>query len=472
MYKKIESFGHRSSSLMELARLPLLVGVEDNSVGDVCSICLCEFVDPFTLPCGHRFHCFCLASVLQVSHHCPVCRVGVPHLISGSLASLLHVELPVYSDLQMVTATTREMLERLRRMLTSGDIEKIPFASALLVPDADGVLHAPEIRREAMLTLQVLMPMAQTAGRGCGTQLLQRIALHDPDTLVRYTAMKTLGEAGKAGDTECLQCLAKILAAPASNEEVRACAAEVLKSMMPRGNEFGMRCMLVALQDPDIAVRDIAMSAIRVTGPRGESFETLHGLGLLARRHEDANVRQAALELIADLEEIGGDYGVEVALAGMWDQVEDVQRAAVNSVRRLCRRGDARAVNTFLQLATSDCAEWLSNEAFASLVDVASKGDRAVVKAASVSLGCAAVQLEAARVIKNLAVRGEHRDAVITLLDHVKGTDEEAACLALESLELTASKSDVQVVAVLSALRESSNDRIQMCAAQTMQRLR
>jgi hypothetical protein len=230
--------------------------------------------------------------------------------------------------------------------------------------------------------------------------------------------------------------------------------------------------MLVAFQDPDLAVRDIAMSALRVTGARGECFETVQGLGLLARRHQDASVRQAAFELIADLAEIGGDHGVEVSLAGMWDAVEDVQRAAINSVRRRCRCGDERAVNTFLQLASNDCAEWLGNEAFASLVDMAVKGDRAVVKAASVSLGCAAVQLEAARVIQNLAVCGEHPDAVIILLEHAKGTDEEAACLALDSLVFTANRRDNQVVAVLSALRESNNDRIQMSADQTLQKLR
>ena len=50
------------------------------------------------------------------------------------------------------------------------------------------------------------------------------------------------------------------------------------------------------------------------------------------------------------------------------------------------------------------------------------------------------------------------QDAVIALLEFAKGTDEEAACSALNSLDFAVNKSDNHQVTVMSTLRESSNE--------------
>ena len=45
-----------------------------------------------------------------------------------------------------------------------------------------------------------------------------------------------------------------------------------------------------------------------------------------------------------------GDCSVDVVLAWIWDPVEGVRRAVINTAQRFCCRGDECAVNTFWQL--------------------------------------------------------------------------------------------------------------------------
>ena len=44
------------------------------------------------------------------------------------------------------------------------------------------------------------------------------------------------------------------------------------------------------------------------------------------------------------------DYSIDVVLAWIWDPVEGVRRAVINTARHLCCRGDECAVNTFWHL--------------------------------------------------------------------------------------------------------------------------
>ena len=79
---------------------------------------------------------------------------------------------------------------------------------------------------------------------------------------------------------------------------------------------------------------------------------------------------------------VKGNHSVDVVLAWIWDPVEGVQRAVINTTRRLCCRGDESAVHTLWQLTINSPTQ---------RPRVTARG-----KAAIAFLGRATVALEAA----------------------------------------------------------------------------
>ena len=138
------------------------------------------------------------------------------------------------------------------------------------------------------------------------------------------------------------------------------------------------------------------------------------------------------------------DYSVNVVLAWIWDPVEDVRRAVINTARRLCCRDDECAVNTFLQHTISRSFQrpkvigpWQGFNRF--------------------------LWVQLWRWKLRTWMRTWLFEVASRRRDRIAGS---CPRKLVNSLVFAVNKSDDHRVAVISALRESSNERSQMSVNQ------
>eukprot|EP00747_Dinoflagellata_sp_TGD_P221809 gnl/TRDRNA2_/TRDRNA2_93588_c0_seq1.p1 gnl/TRDRNA2_/TRDRNA2_93588_c0~~gnl/TRDRNA2_/TRDRNA2_93588_c0_seq1.p1 ORF type:complete len:336 (-),score=57.64 gnl/TRDRNA2_/TRDRNA2_93588_c0_seq1:121-1059(-) len=279
---------------------------------------------------------------------------------------------------------------------------------------------------------------------------------------VRGAALKALKEFEQRGSEATFQVVREVLKDPNASADIRVMAVDLLQALSVPGDVCSIRTALFALQVRDVSVRSTALKTLQqIGGARGKSRELLEEAAGLASNHEEQSVRVAAMELVGQLEQVGGSFGISAASTGLCDADADVRQASMGTLRQLLRKGDPDAVNLLCNLIDRESTDSaLRTSALELLIHVARRGDPAATASAAVSLGDrdSGVQGAAAKVLKQLCVRGESDEAVrclLPLLDQRREprNEPEACRVAVEVIGYIASVDGRDGGAVVAALR-------------------
>jgi len=468
-----------------------------------CAICLSALdrASTFRLPaCGHTFHTLCIASALQNSMLCPLCRVEVKDSVCSNVAQRLMADSPQESasslaaELLMdlgardrgssssseVETTPEETANAIRLAVRLGDASKVPAIASLLgVNMKPSQRPHPVVRLAAIESLRAIVPTFHTFWPGWPhvRQLLRDVCTGDDNFEVQRAALTALKDVGSRGDEEDLTAIGQVLEVCA-DADVRILAVDVLQALSVTGDRCSVRVATIALGDTDCSVRSTALSTLRtISGTRGECTELIGELASLISGHELPEVRAAALEIVGQAEVPGSPYGIAVASNALRDQSEEVTAAALTTLRKLWQQNDPQAVQTLKDLVLPGNAQTkdavLRCNALAVLQNVASRGnaDAAAVAVNAMSDEDDGVRAAAAQAVKQLAERGdiEVTTALLGLTNH---SDPGVQVLAIEVLGAVARANDNQVGPRLQELSQSQDDTIKLAAARALKQLR
>lgn len=477
------------------------LGVDGHPAQD-CPVCLGPLSrsSNFVLPCGHHFHSMCCGMALQVSAACPSCRTEVQDSTYESLASQLQTDPTVNGDLAsevLVSLRSRARegrdassgiseeatIDAMRSAVRRGDANKVPSIAALLGRGAGAQarsLQPPAVRVAAVAALRSLVPLFPDtwAGHVPVLSLLRGVATTDADEEVRCSAMRCLGEVGRKGEEASFLAVRCVLEDRCAGSDLRDAAANALQALSVRGDLASMRLALLALKDSDDSVRSVGWATLaQVCGPEGACPEFLPDLAAVAAdRGLWPEVRAQALELVAQLEEKGGLFGIGIATtAAMEDRDEDVAVTALQSLRRMCRRGDAETVAQLAQLARAsrDRPERLRSEALGVIVQVAKPGDAVATATAAALLTDPEPSVAAAAcdLLKKLGQRGD-TEIVPSMLELLRSRESEVRRMAAEVLGYVAHPQDSKATAALEKLARSGDFEASMAAERALGQLR
>mmetsp|Transcript_63266 Transcript_63266/g.137636 ORF Transcript_63266/g.137636 Transcript_63266/m.137636 type:complete len:500 (-) Transcript_63266:75-1574(-) len=465
---------------------------EDEDGEQVCSICIgplsCASV--FTLPlCGHTCHALCLASALQISSACPICRLPVDGDVQRQVARALTADsggagssqlaAEITADLkrngQRTSASTESvhsLLAALRRVAEEGDASRIPFVATLMSQQSSS-----EVRLAAVETLRVLASRARILRPGPprGLEILQCACLSNDEDDVRMAALQAIRSVSPLGEESSLEVVSQLLRGAAS-PDVRVLASDVLQSLAIRGQPCSIRVAMAALQDPDSSVRSAALNTLRTICPRGscEPAVLKEIGGLASGSNLLLEVQCAALDLLGHVGEAGEPYSLHVASAVLRNDSarEEAQQAALAAFRRLAPRGNSKAVEILASVVKSSRQDWLQCACLDELANVAERGDPVAVGAAVGALGNdeIAAKQAAKQALKQLCTRGD-RSLMEQLLALVMGQslDVEGRAAAIEVLGCVTVHDD-KVIDILRGFRDDQEDSIKMAAEQALLR--
>jgi len=468
-----------------------------------CAICLSALdrASTFRLPaCGHTFHTLCLASALQNSMLCPLCRMEVKDAVCNEVAQKLMSDSPQESastlaaellmDLRArehgssssseAEKSPEETADAIRRAVRLGDASKVPAIASLLgVNVKPSQKPHPVVRLAAVESLKAIVPTFHTFWPGWPhvRQLLRDVCIGDDNFEVQKATLTALKDVGSRGDEEDLTAISQVLEESA-DADVRILAVDVLQVLSMTGDRCSLRVATIALGDRDCSVRSTALSTLRsICGTSGECPELVGELASLISGHELPEVRAAALEIVAQAEALGSPYGISVASTALRDQSEDVTAAALTTLRKLWKPNDPQAVETLKDLVLPGGAQTkdvnLRCNALVALQHVAKRGnaDAAALAVNAMVDDEDCVQLAAAQALKQLA---EHGDIEVTtaLLGLTKHGNHSLQTLAVEVLGGVARANDNQVGPRLQELSQSQDDTLQMAAEKALKQLR
>jgi len=468
-----------------------------------CAICLSalERASTLRLPaCGHTFHTLCLASALQHSMLCPLCRAEVKDPVCNDVAQRLMADSPQESASSLAAEllmdlraresgsssssdqhqSPEETADAIRRAVRLGDASKVPAIASLLgVGMKPSQKPHPVVRLAAVESLRSIVPALHNFWPGWPhvRQLLRDVCTGDDNFEVQKAAVTALKDVGSRGDEEDLTTIAQVLEESADSD-VRILAADVLKALGVAGDRCSLRVATIALGDRDASVRSTALSTLRcICGSRGECPELVGELASLISGHELPEVRAAALEIVAQAEALDGPYGIGVASNALRDQSEEVTAAALTTLRKLWNHKHPQAVETLKDLLLPGNAQSkdavLRCNACVVLQNIAVRGnaDAAAVAVKAMADDDDSVRTAAAQALKQLA---EHGDIEVTtaLLGLTQHSDVGVQTLAVELLGNVARAGDNQVSPRLQELKKTHDDTLQMTAEMALKQLR
>lgn len=404
---------------------PLASDLDGVGEEEVCAVCLCDLAraPTFALPgCGHRFHSLCIAASLQPVSLCPMCRGEVEdaacndlarHILASSdcmasstLAVEIIMELNGRGRTQKSEITEQATIDALHHAAKQGDSSKVGSIAALI---GSGT---PAVREAAVQALKALVPAFSSMWPGLQAVIsaLCGCAKADTSVAVRIEALRALQEIGQRRkdaqeNQKSLLTARELVEDRSCNPDVRLQAAELILAVGQREDPCSIAGALAAVADPDSAVRAVGLRSLKQTVTKS-NFDEL--LGLL--RSSEPEVRIFALQLLGQVEEVGGRAGMEVASAAIEDNDEEVSAAAMVLLCKLAPKGDSDSVNLMARLAGSlHKHPRTSVAALEALSRIAAKGDPVAVE---VSLSEVAnpdllMRNAAIRSSKLLAVRGD-----------------------------------------------------------------
>jgi len=321
--------------------------VVDVDEENACSVCLSNLncARQFTLPdCGHTFHALCLASVLQQTLLCPLCRRSVAERTCRELAVILISDVTEGAGSTLGAEILSEpgglgvrkrarrvgvdfdisaqvMVEKLKRAARECDATQVPLIASMLGHGSgQGEPQFPrEVRIAALEAMRYIAPRVKSTwpGNPYGLELVQSTCTLDPDTEVRCASFQALRDISPRGLSSSLAAVREVLRDTLQADEVRVAAADALQSLAVAHDRSSIVTALSAFADKDYSVRGVAMRTLRHICPRGECREAVDELaGLLRGRNDivvDADLKRNVLELMQDLEEPGGVAGLSAA---------------------------------------------------------------------------------------------------------------------------------------------------------------
>lgn len=251
---------------------------------DECAVCLSglDRAPTFQLAsCGHCFHRLCLASALQVSPLCPLCRQQVSEEVALSLVQTLFAS-PEGASSGATAALAAELLTELRargprtidaelnaeetiialqRVVQQRDDSKIPYVAALLQagePESD-IRQPLEVRVAAVAALRKMVPAFPAAWPGW-QPVLQLLAVTASccalgEEGLRLAAVQALREVTRPGDPLALSVAQQILVSKSAGLELRLAAGNLLQTLAVQNDADTVHAALIALGDEDHTLR-------------------------------------------------------------------------------------------------------------------------------------------------------------------------------------------------------------------------
>jgi hypothetical protein len=490
---------------LSVAATPGAVPYKMEGMCDICNQEVEPIYEAITLPkCGHSFHPLCAAlSLRNNSKTCPCCQTEVEmrscreaaiKLFSHqSFAGGSEFAAECLKQLRAKEAAEQEaqqakIIEDIRQSGQPGDESQMSSIADVLA-DAGG--QPPEVRLAAVEALRAKVPTFASTWPGLPSvlALLQTAACRrSPDEdaneeAVRLAALGALREVAPSGDEESLSLCCRLLSGASNGcdepEELRLALAELVQKLALRGHLGSLRAALAALGDASSMVRSTGFGILRrICGPRGDCDGFFRELAPVATGHKESEVRAAAMELISQVEAEAGEDGLAVATAGLYDPDEEVQQAALATLRRLWRRGSPEAVEALTSLACSPAAAVrLRCAALEALRGVAERGDSEAAFTAAMLLGDGEflVRAAAAQTLKQVCRRGDGQVVGVLLGFLQRRSDEQR--LAVEALGLAAGPDDILALGALAGLRDGQDGGdedlgLRMAAEQALRRIR
>lgn len=472
---------------------------------DECAVCLSglDRAPTFQLAeCGHCFHSLCLASALQVSPLCPLCRQPVSEDVALSLvqtlfasfegsssgaASALAAELltelrargPRTIDAEL---NAEETIAALQRAVQQRDDSKIPYVAALLqAGEPESHVSQPiEVRVAAVAALRKLVPAFPVAWPGWQPVLQLLTVTASSSNLgeepLRLAAVQALREVARPGDPLALPVAQQILASGSVGLELLLAAGSLLQTLAVQDDADTVHAALLALGSEDHTLRGFGAAALRKAWPQNRDDAALQGLALLTKPGAGLpEVRQQALELLGQLSEAGEPLSLAAAgLALECEQDESVVLAALRSLTMLGRAGawcSSDAMNGLLHLVIEPRRS--ANLRVAALEALPRLAQRGHLPAASAAATCladddAALRNGAAQALRQLLQRDvELEELLLPVASHY---DPDVCKVALEFLGMTSS-SGGRGEALLLQCRGSSDAGLAGAAERALKRL-
>eukprot|EP00928_Gymnodinium_smaydae_P025745 TRINITY_DN20415_c0_g1_i2.p1 TRINITY_DN20415_c0_g1~~TRINITY_DN20415_c0_g1_i2.p1 ORF type:complete len:551 (+),score=105.20 TRINITY_DN20415_c0_g1_i2:95-1654(+) len=447
----------------------------------ICPLCIGDLncAQQFTLPeCGHTFHCLCLATVMQLSSLCPVCRAPVDRrelqpLVAGMQAdtkgaALLVAELQG-EDMQRATkaaggrspaaeSSVQAMVDELQRTAEGGGGNS-SLALSLLETAAPAEVRMAAVQAVHAVALRAIRvnPEAEPGGL---TALLG-ICTSDHDDDVRLAALWATKSICKRGTVATLQAVGAILQDRGASQDAKTLAADLLQAVALYNQEESKRVALTALVDDDISVRSVALATLRSVCPRGDKG-VIKDLGGIAAGHSSEDARCSAMDAIASIEEVGGDYGLHVLMSALRDRCPEVRLQALAALRRLAPHGSEKVVRHIASLISGNSVDSeLHAQLIGALRDFARRGDAAAVCMALEGITSErdmAVREAALATLRELSVRGDAAVIEPLLRCAQSHEDQEVRTSAIQALGSVVTNGNAEAVAFLKSSKNARNE--------------